>query len=129
MGITPGIGKRDALSGGPDSPAAGTSPPVSLALQERGRVKIAKGFPSTAGEKLLETVSRGEVENVGILTYGNSFARSLLLYLSNEGACQKKCERSLTSMSDAGLGLGRLPAGTVHGTAEVWVCTRVQSVG
>lgn len=82
-GIIPGIGKRDALSGGLTALQRARYP-VTLALQERGRVKVAKGFLSAAGEKLSETVSRGEVGIGNILTYGNSCAPSLCL--SNEGA-------------------------------------------
>lgn len=44
--------------------------------RERGQELDLKGFPSTVGEKLLETVPRGKA---GILTHGKDCAPSVPL--------------------------------------------------
>lgn len=51
---------------------------LCLGGRERNQEQDMKGFPNTAGEKLLETIPR---EEAGILTYGKGCAPSVPLGL------------------------------------------------
>lgn len=69
-----------------------------------------KGFPNTAGEKLLETVPKWEA---GILTYGKGCAPSVPLGLIHEVPPNRGKSRAVSA---AGLGLG---CGDGAGLAEM----------